>query len=205
MMKEKISWTQIMKRKKTSSLKPKKIVSSFYRALDRENEDQSENDQECAYDRPEDNSPEPKKKKVHPLKKLRDRFQEYLQELPVLGFNSGRYDLNAVEEFQFPVLVQNEGVQFTIKRNHNFVCLKTPDLRFLDGTNFLAPGFSYDKFLKSYECPQTKGFRSLSMAGFSWEIRTPLPSTSRSVLFYVKKQEHFWRRLPVLPTSLVEQ
>ena len=132
--------------------------ASFYRALDRENEDQSENDQECAYDRPEDNSPEPKKKKVHPLKKLRDRFQEYLQELPVLGFNSGKYDLNAVKEFLFPVLVQNEGVQFTIKRNHNFMCLKTPHLRFLDVTNFLAPDFSYDKFLKPYECPQTKGF-----------------------------------------------
>ena len=27
-----------------------------------------------------------------------------------------------------------------------------------DSTNFLAPGFSYDKFLKAYECPQTKGF-----------------------------------------------
>ena len=132
--------------------------ASFYRALDREHEDQSENDHECEYHRPEDNSPEPKEKKVHPLKKLRDRFQEYLQELPVLGFNSGKYDLNAVKEFLFPVLVQNEGVQFTIKRNHNFMCLKTPHLRFLDVTNFLAPGFSYDKFLKAYECPQTKGF-----------------------------------------------
>ena len=38
------------------------------------------------------------------------------------------------------------------------MCLKTPHLRFLDVTNFLAPGFSYDKFLKAYECPQTKGF-----------------------------------------------
>ena len=125
--------------------------ASFYRALDREHEDQSENDHECEYHRPEDNSPEPKERKVHPLKKLRDRFQEYLQELPVLGFNSGKYDLNAV-------LVQNEGVHFTIKRNHNFMCLKTPHLRFLDVTNFLAPGFSYDKFLKAYECPQTKRF-----------------------------------------------
>ena len=68
--------------------------SSFYRALDREHEDQSENDHECAYDRPVDNSPEPKEKKVHPLEKLQDRFQEYLQELPVLGFNSSKYDLN---------------------------------------------------------------------------------------------------------------
>ena len=81
-----------------------------------------------------------------------------MRELPVLGFNSGKYDLNAVKEFLFPVLVQNEQVQFTIKRNNNIICLKTRNLRFLDVTNFLAPGFSYDKFLKAYECPQTKGF-----------------------------------------------
>ena len=84
--------------------------ASFYRALDREHEDQSENDHECAYDKPEDNIPEPKEKKVHPLEKLRGRFQE----LPVLGFNSGKYHFYAVKEFLFPVLVQNEGVQFTI-------------------------------------------------------------------------------------------
>ena len=37
--------------------------ASFYRALDRKNEDQSENDHEWEYHRPEDNSPEPKGKK----------------------------------------------------------------------------------------------------------------------------------------------
>ena len=77
---------------------------SFYGAFDREREEQSENDHECAYDKPEDNSPEPRKKNVHPLEKLRDQLQEYLQELPVLGFNSGKYDLNAVKKFLFPVL-----------------------------------------------------------------------------------------------------
>ena len=131
--------------------------ASFYRALDRERENQSD-DEEYVDDKPEANHPEPQKKKVHPLKKLRERFEEYLEELPVLGFNSGKYDLNAVKEFLFPVLVQNEEVQFTIKRNNNFMCLKTDHLRFLDVTNFLAPGFSYAKFLKAYECPQTKGF-----------------------------------------------
>ena len=101
---------------------------------------------------------EPGKKRQNPLQKLRDRFEDYLKKLPVVGFNSGRYDLNAVKKFLFPVLVKDEEVQSTIKRNHNFMCLLTEHLRFLDVTNFLAPGFSYDKFLKAYECPQTKGF-----------------------------------------------
>ena len=97
-------------------------------------------------------------KKDHPLKKLRETLEEYLKEPPVINFNEGKYDLNFVKEFLFPVLVQNEGVQFTIRSNHNCICLKTKHLRFLDITIFLAPGFSYDKFLKACECPQTRGF-----------------------------------------------
>ena len=38
------------------------------------------------------------------------------------------------------------------------MCIKTDSLKFLDICNYLAPGFSYDQFLKAYECEQTKGF-----------------------------------------------
>ena len=129
---------------------------SFYRALDRQRERHIDDDEDSV--QREDSTQEHTKKKVNPLKKLRERLEDYLKELSVVGFNSGKYDLNAVKEFLFPVLVQNENIQFTIKRNNNFMCLKTEHLRFLDITNFLAPGFSYEKFLKAYECPQTKGF-----------------------------------------------
>ena len=40
------------------------------------------------------------------------------------------------------------------------MCIKTDSLKFLDISNYLAPGFSYDQFLKAYECEQTKGFFS---------------------------------------------
>ena len=129
---------------------------SFYRALDRERERHSDDDDDSV--QREDSTQEHMKKKVNPLKKMREKLEDYLKELPVVGFNSGKYDLNAVKEFLFPVLLQNENIQFTIKRNNNFMRLKTEHLRFLDITNFLAPGFSYEKFLKAYECPQTKGF-----------------------------------------------
>ena len=73
---------------------------SLYRALDRQREDKTGmmikgmNDQ--GDEKPEDHSPQTKKKKEHPLNKLRDRLEEYLKELPILGFNSGKYDPNAV-------------------------------------------------------------------------------------------------------------
>ena len=38
------------------------------------------------------------------------------------------------------------------------MCLKTDSLKYLDISNYVAPGFSYDQFLRAYECEQTKGF-----------------------------------------------
>lgn len=92
------------------------------------------------------------------MKKLKERLESYLKQLPVVGFNSGKYDLNTSKKFLIPVLVESEKIQFTIKRNNNFMSFSTKHLRFLDVTNFLAPGFNYAKFLKAYECHQTKGF-----------------------------------------------
>ena len=96
--------------------------------------------------------------KAHPLEKLQEKLELYLMELPVLGFNSGKYDINAAKNPFFAHLVKHEQVQFVIKRNNNHMCLKTMHLKFLDITNYLAPGFSYDQFLKAYECTQTKGY-----------------------------------------------
>ena len=62
--------------------------ASFYRALDHQCEDKCDDDPGNVNEKPEDHSPQTKKTKEHPLKKLRDRLEEYLKELPVLGFNS---------------------------------------------------------------------------------------------------------------------
>ena len=55
---------------------------------------------------------------------------------------------------------ENDGVGsfFVIKRNNTFMCLSTDKLKFLDMSNYIAPGFSYDKYLKAYGCKITKGF-----------------------------------------------
>ena len=37
------------------------------------------------------------------------------------------------------------------------MCLSTDELKFLDITNYIAPGFSYDMYLKAYGCEVTKG------------------------------------------------
>ena len=98
------------------------------------------------------------KKKQHPLHKLQLQLENYMSVLPVIGFNSGRYDLNAMKTSFFSYLADQEDVKFAIKRNNTFMCVTTAQLKFLDITNYLAPGFSYSQFLKAYECQEQKGF-----------------------------------------------
>ena len=49
------------------------------------------------------------------------------------------------------------GTLFVIKRNNTFMCLSTDQLKFLHMPNYIAPRFSYDKYLKAYGCELTKG------------------------------------------------
>ena len=43
------------------------------------------------------------------------------------------------------------------KRKFTFMCFSTDQLKFLDMTNYIAPGFSYNKYLKEYGCEVMKG------------------------------------------------
>ena len=88
--------------------------------------------------------------------KLTSKFHLYLQELPVLGFNSSNYELALIK----PALVRclMVKIKFVLKKANSFLCLKTTKLRFLDIRNFLAPGFSYRKFLIAYGAEDRKFF-----------------------------------------------
>ena len=80
----------------------------------------------------------------NPYSILTDQLLVWINQMPVIGFNSGRYDLNTIKHF-------------VIKRRNTFMCLSTNKLKFLDMVNYLAPGFSYDKYLKAYGCDLIKG------------------------------------------------
>ena len=95
------------------------------------------------------------KKTVNPYKTLENQLQVWLHQLPVVGFNSGRYDLNAIKKFFVPLLIHNNAA--VIKRQNTHMCLSTDQLKFVDICNYLAPGVSYDKYLKAYGCELHKG------------------------------------------------
>ena len=99
-----------------------------------------------------------RKEKKHHLYQLKQQLEQYLQELPVVGFNTGKYDANATKIDPFTRLVDSHKIKYTVKRNNTFMCIKTEKLQFLDITNYLAPGFSYSQYLKAYKCTEQKGF-----------------------------------------------
>ena len=108
--------------------------------------------------------------KTNPYKTLIGQLLGWLHQLPVIGFNSGRYDLNVIKQFFIPYLLKpskqdneeeeaddDDETRFVIKRQNTFMCFATKKLKFLDITSYLAPGFSYDKYLKAYGCELQKG------------------------------------------------
>ena len=70
-------------------------------------------------------------------------LQAWLHQLPVLGFNSGKYDLNTIKRFFVPLLIRNSDTEhalcFVVKHQNSFMCLASTDkLKFIDVVNYLA-------------------------------------------------------------------
>ena len=117
-----------------------------------------------------------------PVEALREKLDRFCRELPVIGFNSGRYDLCVIKEFFIPHFVlrqsQDSGsspFRFVVKRNNNYMAIITEKLRFLDILNFLAPGLSYSKYLSAFKVTEEKGF-------FPYEYLTNLQQLSETQL-----------------------
>ena len=105
-----------------------------------------------------------KKPKKSAVEHLMDRFIQWEMQLPVVGFNSGKYDINAMKNILFPILVKlklpfekEEAVQSIIKKQNSYMSITTKQLKFIDILNFLSPATSYAKFLKAFNVPESKG------------------------------------------------
>ena len=93
--------------------------------------------------------------KTNPFNTLAGQLHGWLLQLPVIGFNSGKYDLNMIKRSFVPLLISNNAA--VIKRQNTYMCLYTDKLKFVDICNYLAPGVSYAKYLTAYGCELGKG------------------------------------------------
>lgn len=89
---------------------------------------------------------------------LVESFNRWLEQLPVITFNGSKYDLNVLRKFLIPLIVKQETYQHVIKKGSAYLSISTNELKFLDITAYISPGFSYDKFLKAYNAPQQKSY-----------------------------------------------
>ena len=91
-------------------------------------------------------------------KAQRVKIQEWCDKVPVLGFNSGRYDLNLIKEHFAERLSDTTGKVRVAKNGNKIMFLFSKDVRFLDIINYLGPGVSYKKWIKAYECSSVKSW-----------------------------------------------
>ena len=89
-------------------------------------------------------------------KAQRLKIEEWCDQVPVLGFNSGRYDLNLMREHFAERLADTTGKVRVAKNGNKIMFILTNSFRFLDIMNYLGPGTSYEKWVKAYECDTVK-------------------------------------------------
>ena len=96
------------------------------------------------------------------LSDLKERLKGVLSTIPAVGFNSQRYDLNIMKEALMKELFGDnttiEKGTFIVKKQDAVTCIQTGNLRILDITNYISPGFSYRNYLKAYGVSEEKGF-----------------------------------------------
>ena len=101
------------------------------------------------------------KEKEKNIQKM-NKFMKWLKEVPVVGFNSSKYDANLMKKYLSVSLTKydkpEDGEVVALKTNSMYRVISSKSLKFLDVANYLAAGVSLDKWLKAYKCTMTKGF-----------------------------------------------
>ncbi len=97
--------------------------------------------------------------RLEPLIKSRDlstfrleKFLAWSRQLPCVGYNIGRYDINLSKKFGLINELQQdckEQSMFVAKKANNYMSLGTDRLSIIDMINYVPPGTSYAAFLKN--------------------------------------------------------
>ena len=137
---------------------PENLVKRFVEDL-RERQRKIAKKVDSLYPRPggaeEDDEEEGYVEMVHLPKKVRNLWKTWVNQVPVFGFNSGRYDLNMIKKYFVGELAGDLYVNVAKKEN-SYMFLSTPQFKFLDAKNYLAPGLSYDAWCRAHGCELQK-------------------------------------------------
>ncbi|GMF42093.1 unnamed protein product [Phytophthora fragariaefolia] len=75
-------------------------------------------------------------------------LKQQIDQVPVFGFNTGRYDINLIKTDLFAD-IGTDNINSVIK-NPSYMCIVTSNMKMLDSSNYVPAGSSYDKYLTTY-------------------------------------------------------
>ena len=98
--------------------------------------------------------------------RVKKDWKRWINQAPVIGFNSGKYDLPLIKKYFVEELAKVEVTQlggalkhpeiFVARKESDYMFLTTEKFKFLDIKNFLGGGMSYEKWCKSLDCKLEK-------------------------------------------------
>ena len=88
---------------------------------------------------------------------VQKQWRQWVNQVPVIGFNSGKYDLNMVKKYFMKEISYNMESEynedvFAAKKEKDYMFLTTSKFKFLDVKNYIGPGLSYNAWCKSMGC-----------------------------------------------------
>ena len=88
---------------------------------------------------------------------VKEQWRQWVNQVPVINFNSGKYDLNMVKDYFVKEISYNKDDKcneevFAAKKENSYMFLTTSKFTFLDVKNYIGPGLSYDAWCRSMDC-----------------------------------------------------
>ena len=88
---------------------------------------------------------------------VKEQWKQWVNQVPVIGLNSGKYDINMVKEYFVKEISYNKDDEcsedvFAVKNVNDYMFLTICSFKFLDVKNCIGPGLIYDAWCKSMIC-----------------------------------------------------
>ena len=89
---------------------------------------------------------------------VQEDWNRWLNQVPVIGFNSGKYDINLIKRYFAEEIAKFDENDlkppkiFVARKENNYMFLTTDEFKFLDIRNYLAPALTYENWCKSLGC-----------------------------------------------------
>ena len=113
--------------------------------------------EDCIVEEEKDTSTQFLQMQKNHLIDLQELFERFCNVLPVFGFNSLKHDINLIEPYLLPILVNERDFELTvINKAIQFISFKFGDTQLLDIMNFFGGATSLNSFFKADKTKETR-------------------------------------------------